>query len=114
MDLKKPIKPGYRRPFTITPDEPVDVRADGTFWASEILTGDSTVTYDPASTATSLQGWFNGDGSTGAKSVRLKADGHLGEGELEVTLDVDYVVSTPDATSISALVEGTDELIPVE
>jgi len=112
MKLNKPIKPGWRRPFTITPDEPVDVQANGQFFTAEVISGDSTVTHDPTSTATSLKGYFNGDGATGLKSIRLKADGHVGEGEQEVTLDVDYDVATPDATSIANMVEGTDELIP--
>lgn len=111
MKLTKPIKPGFRRPFTVTPDEAVDVRPDGTFFAVEILAGDSTVTIDPSSTATALKGWFNGDGATGEKAVKIIADGHLGEGEISVTLDVEYTVATPDATLLT-LAEGTDEPIP--
>ena len=114
MKLSKPIKPGFRRPFTITPDEAVDVRADGNFFAADVVEGDSTVTYNPESTAQLLKGWFNGDGATGNKQVRIKADGHVGEGEQEVTLDVEYLVATPDATSLAALVEGVDEPIPTE
>jgi hypothetical protein len=112
MKLTKPIKPGFRRPFTITPDEPVDVRPDGTFFAIEVTAGDSQTVYNPASTATSLQGWFYGDGATGDKSVTLTADGHVGDGDQPVSLVVDYTVANPDATSIAALVEGTDEPIP--
>ena len=112
MKLTKPIKPGFRRPFTITPDEPVDVNASGTYVAVEIVSGDSTVTIDPASSATSIKGWLNGDGATGAKAVRFSADGHVGEGDQLVTLDVEYDVASPDAT-ILGFVEGTDEAIPV-
>lgn len=111
MKLTRPIKPGYRRPFTITPDEPVDVNETGTFFKSQIVAGDSTVTLDPASTPTSLKGWINGDGATGEKSVRFVADGHLGAGEQEVSIDVEFSVATPDATLLS-FTEGTDELIP--
>src|SRR5678810_1353889 len=51
VKLTKPIKPGFRRPFEITPDEAVDVNDSGTFVQVEIVAGDSTVTIDPASTA---------------------------------------------------------------
>jgi hypothetical protein len=112
MKLSKPIAPGFRRPFIITPDEPVDKRSDGSFLGVEVLSGNSTVTVDPSSTPTSLKGWINGDGDVGQKSVRLTVDGHIGEGETPVTLDVDFEVTTPDATSIANLVEGADEPIP--
>lgn len=112
MKLSKPIKPGFRRPFTITPDEAVDVNDSGTFVKVEIVTGDSTVTIDPASTATSIKGYINGDGATGSKAVRFIADGHVGEGDQPVSLDVEFDVSNPDATSLANFVEGTDEPIP--
>jgi hypothetical protein len=113
MILTKPITPGFRRPFTITPDEAVDQAEDGSFFAVEVLDdGDSSVTLDPESTATSLRGWLNGDGSTGSKRVRFSADGRLGEGEQPVTLEVEYTVATPDATSLDNFVEGADEPIP--
>lgn len=112
MKLTKPIKPGFRRPFTITPDEPVDINDSGTYVKVEVLSGDSTVTIDPASTAKSIKGYLNGDGATGEKAVRFTADGHVGDGEQAVSLDVEYAVSTPDATTLG-FVEGTDEPIPV-
>lgn len=111
MKLTKPIKPGFRRPFTITPDEPVDVNANGTFIQVNVLAGDSTVTIDPASTASSIKGWINGDGTTGAKSVEFIADGHVGDGEQQVALTVDFEVSHPDATTLG-FEEGNDEAIP--
>lgn len=113
MKLTKPIKPGFRRRFTITPDEPVDKNADGQFVSVEVLTGDSTVTINhEESTARSIVGWINGDGATGEKAVRFSADGHLGDGEQKVTLDVEFNVATPDAT-ILGFAEGPDEPIPV-
>jgi len=112
MKLSKPIKPGFRRPITITPDEPVDVNNSGTYLAIENVTGDSTTTVDPTSTAVSLKFWINGDGSTGDKAIRVSADGHVGEGEQTVTLDIEFSVANPDATSLAALVEGPDEPIP--
>lgn len=111
MKLDRPIKPGFRRPFTITPDEAVDQTDSGTFVNVEIVAGDSTVTIDPASTATSIKGWLNGDGATGDKAVRFTADGHIGDGDQPVSLDVEYTVATPDAT-ILGFKEGTDEAIP--
>lgn len=112
MKLSKPIKPGFRRPITITPDEDVDVGANGTFFAIENVAGDSTTTVDPASTATSLKFYINGDGSTGDKAIRVSADGHIGDGDQPVTLDIEFTVATPDATSLANLVEGVDEPIP--
>lgn len=111
MKLSKPIKPGFRRPVTITPDEEVDQRADGTFAQIEILSGDSQVVYNPASTAKSIQVWFYGDGAIGDKSARITVDGHIGEGDVPVSLDVDWTVANPDATSLT-VVEGADEPIP--
>lgn len=111
MKLAKPIKPGFRRPVTLTPDEPVDKRDDGTFVAIEVLSGDSQVVYNPASTATSIQVWFYGDGSTGDKSARLTVDGHIGDGDQPVSIDIDWTVTTPDATTLG-ISEGADEPIP--
>jgi hypothetical protein len=111
MKLTKPIKPGFRRPFEITPDEAVDQTDSGTYVKVEIVAGDSTVTIDPASTATSIKGWLNGDGATGDKAVRFTADGHIGDGDQPVSLDVEYTVATPDAT-ILGFKEGADEPIP--
>ncbi len=112
MKLLKPIKPGFRRPFTLTPDEEVDVQGDGSFARAEVISGNSTVTFDAkASTNKSIKGWLNGDGATGSKSVQFVVDGKLGEGDQVVTLDVDYEVATPDAT-ILAFAEGADEPIP--
>lgn len=111
MKLTKPIKPGFRRPFTITPDEPVDINSAGTYVQVNVLAGDSTVTIDPASTSTSIKGWINGDGAVGDKSVEFIADGHVGDGDQQIALTVDFQVSTPDATTLG-FVEGTDEPIP--
>jgi hypothetical protein len=111
MKLEKPIKPGFRRPFTITPDEPVDRMDNGQFITAEVTSGDSTVTIDPGSTATAIKGFLNGDGSIGDKSVRFTADGHIGDGVVSVTLDIEYTVTTPDAT-VLGFTEGTDEPIP--
>lgn len=110
--LTKPIKPGFRRAFTLTPDEPVDTQPGGGFVTVSPLSGDSTVTIDPASTASSIKGWLNGDGAVGEKAVRFTADGHIGEGDVQVTLDVKFTVATPDATTLGFVTADTDEPIP--
>ena len=111
MKLEKVLKPGFRRPFTLTPDEPVDANDAGAFIAVEILGGNSTVTINPETTASSIKGWLNGDGALGEKAVRFIADGHVGEGQAQITLDVEYTVAAPDATTLG-FVEGQDEPIP--
>lgn len=107
----KPIKPGFRRPFTLTPDEAVDMRGDGSFAGWEAVEGDSTALIKPESTNKSIQGYINGDGALGAKRIRLKVDGHVGDGEVEITLDVLFQVASADATTLT-IAEGADEPIP--
>jgi hypothetical protein len=110
--LKTPIKVGYRRPITLVPDEALDIMANGQYASSEILQGDSTVTVDPASTKNSVKIWVYGDGAMGDKVARVKADGHVGEGEVEITLDLNWTVNHPDATAFGVPAEGADEPIP--
>jgi hypothetical protein len=111
MKLTKPLKPGFRRPITITPDEPVDVNDSGTFVKVEVLSGDSTVTVDPASSAKEIKVFLNGDGAIGDKAVRFTVDGHVGDGDQPVSLDVEFTVANPDATALT-IAEGADEPIP--
>jgi len=111
MKLSKPLKPGFRRPLTLTPDEAVDQRADGTFALVEVTAGDSQFVYNPASTEKSIQVWAYGDGAIGDKSGRITVDGHIGDGDVPVSIDIDWTVANPDATALT-LVEGTDEPIP--
>lgn len=112
VSLSKPIKPGFRRPFSLTPDEPVDQLAEGGFAKTEVRIGNSTITINPSSTADVIQGWVNGDGDLGDKSVAILVDGHVGEGEVTLELVVNFSVAHPDATDL-AFVEGSaDEPIP--
>lgn len=112
MRLNTPLKFGFRRPFTITPDAPVDKNDAGSFLTAESVLGDSTVTIDDAnSTPTSIKGYINGDGSVGEKAIRFTADGRVGEGVVPVTLDVEFEVVHPDATTLG-FAEGPDEPIP--
>jgi hypothetical protein len=110
--LKTPVKPGFRRPLTVVPDENLDHLDNGQFASAEILAGDSTFTIDPSSTEKSIKAWAYGDGALGDKVARIHADGHIGEGVVEVTLDIAWTVAHPDATSLT-VTEGPDEPIPV-
>lgn len=111
VKLSKPIKPGFRRPLTITPDEAVDQAADGTFASTEILDGDSQLVYNPESTEKSIKVWAYGDGALGDKAGRVTVDGHIGDGDVPVTIDIEWTVANPDATALT-LTEGADEPIP--
>lgn len=112
IKLVKPLKPGFRRPLTLKPDEAVDARADGSFAAVEVVEGDSTASVRTESTASQIELYINGDGSTGDKVVNVKADGHIGEGEVEISLEIAYTVAHPDATEFGPVTEGVDEPIP--
>ncbi len=113
VTLSKPIRPGFRRAFTVGTDEAVDKQPDGSYARAEVLSGDSRApTIDTDSTGTLLKGWIYGDGAVGQKQVRVTVDGHVGEGDVPITLDVSYEVSTPDATSFVGFQEGADEAIP--
>jgi len=111
MKLSKPLKPGFRRPLTLTPDEAVDQRADGTFALVEVTAGDSQFVYNPESTEKSIKVWAYGDGAIGDKAGRITVDGHIGDGDVPVSIDIEWSVANPDATALT-LVEGTDEPIP--
>lgn len=112
VTLPKPIKPGYRRPISLTPDEAVDQAVDGTFARIEQVSGGSTSFVSPDSIATQIKAYLNADGPTGENVVVVKSDGHIGEGEQEISQEIAYTVANPDATQFGPVVEGTDELIP--
>lgn len=113
VTLAKPIKPGFRRSFTVGTDEAVDKQADGSYARTEVVEGDSRAPEIlPTSTDKLLQGWIYGDGSVGAKKVRVTVDGHVGEGDVAITLDISYQVASADATEFVGFTEGPDEPIP--
>jgi len=113
VTLSKPIKPGFRRAFTVGIDEAVDKQPDGSYAKSEVLEGDSRAAEVlPESTATELKGWIYGDGAIGAKKDRITVDGHVGDGDVPITLDISYEVQSPDATAFQNFTEGPDEAIP--
>jgi len=114
VTLSKPIKPGFRRAFTVSTDEAIDKQADGTYAKSETLEGDSTAPVVlPESTDRLLTGWIYGDGAIGAKKARITVDGHVGDGDVPITLDITYEVASPDATAFTDFKEGAEEAIPV-
>ncbi len=106
VNLSKPIAPGFRRPITLTADEPVENPS------VEVVDGDSTAVIRPESKGPNVLAYLNGDGALGHKVVRISADGHIGDGEAIITQDIGYDVATPDATAFGPVVEGTDEPIP--
>ncbi len=114
IKLKKPIKPGFRRRVNLTPDEDLDARADGSFAAIEPVEGDSTIVVRPESTAKVINLFVNGDGAIGTgKVARVVADGHVGDGEAVVSLELEWDVAHPDATAFNPPVEEEgDEPIP--
>lgn len=111
VTLSKPIKPGFRRPFTVKADEELDVRPDSNFVGVEVVEGDSTVTLTETN-KTGASGFINGDGSLGRKVIRLVADGHIGDGDVAVTLDIIFEVAHPDATILGFTEGAADEPIP--
>lgn len=107
-----PIKPGWRRPFTLTADEPVDLLADGVnYFTATAVSGDSTISFVTQS-STKATGFVNGDGSLGIKLVQIRADGHVGDGDVPITVDVAFTVESPDATSLGFVLGSPDEVIP--
>lgn len=112
MTITKPIAPGYRRKLAVKSDYPLDVRVDGGYLGSEVVDGDSSAPTVDESNPNGGNVWINGDGSTGNKTVRILADGHVGDGEVGITLDITYTVANPDATVLTASEVGADEPIP--
>lgn len=102
------IRPGFRRPFTLTPT-PAGAAFENP--VIEITDGDSTASIQDDGNG-GAKGFLNGDGSIGAKAARITFDGHIGDGEVDVTLDVAWNVSHPNATGGSLSV-GDEEAIPV-
>lgn len=117
VTLTKPIKPGFRRLITVIPDAPVDALPDGSFAELTIQAGDSTLKNNPASTATAIKVWVNGDGGLGRKEGRVRVDGHVGDGDVEITVDLVWEVAIPDATTLTVQEPDptvADEAIPAE
>ncbi len=114
VTLSKAIKPGWQRLCSVATDEAVDIQQpSGLYARSEMVQGDSTAPIvTPESTATKINFWVNGDGAMGVKKANVICDGHIGEGDVPITLEVNYEVKTPDATSFENFQEGEDREIP--
>jgi hypothetical protein len=112
VTLTKPIKPGFRRPISLVPDEALDQQPGGGFATIETLSGDSTSFISPDSTAMKVNAFLNADGATGENVVLIRADGHLGDGVQEISQEIAYTVANPDATQFGPVTEGADEPIP--
>ena len=105
----KPIKPGFRRPFTVETDENVENPRFTT------TLGDANGTLDPALSfpGKTVGGWINGNGALDVdQSIRLTVDAHVGDGEVDLSLDFDFQIKNADATAFGEPVFGKDEPIP--
>jgi hypothetical protein len=111
LDLGQ-IPLGQRRPVDFVPDEAVDVKSDGNFASVTVDSGDATAQIAPGSTALKFRAYFNGDGAVGKKSALVAVDGHVGDGDVEITQEVLWEVTSPDATAFTAT-PGPLEPIPV-
>ena len=114
--LKTPLKPGFRRSLKLVPDEAVDKLDNGQLASFEVLQGadPAAITFlvDPSSTEKEIKCFAYGDGPLGDKVVRVHADGHIGDGLADITIDIGFTVFHPDATAFGPVMEGTDEPIP--
>lgn len=95
---------GQRVPVDFVPDEPVDAKPDGAFGSVSVTSGDSTAQVAPGSTSTLFRVYFNGDGAVGKKSAKVAVDGHVGDGDVEIEQEIDWEVTSPDATTFAATV----------
>jgi len=100
----KPLRQGFRRHWAAHPDEDLDgpIR-------SEVIDGDSSKPVIDPGDPKGLSGWFMGDGGIGTKQVDLVADGHVGDGEVEIRVRFVYDVVHPDATDLGVSVDDTSD-----
>lgn len=113
ITLAKPIAPGFQRSFTVGTDEPVDKREDGTYFSTAVVEGDSSAPVIDSQTEKSVSGWINGDNTLGDKAVSIKADGHIGDGDVPIELIVRYTVAHKDATEFVGFKEGEQPDRPI-
>jgi len=112
--LTRPIAPGFMRPITLTPDHAVDVRADGSFCTASVISGDSSVPrINPTSTNIAITGFLMGDGAVGTKVVSFAVDGAVGARDVEITQEVQYEVSAPDATALVVADNAANVDVPI-
>jgi len=117
VQLKKSIKPGYRRKLTLTPDEAVDVLDSGAFAVGAVVEGDSSApTISPDSSQKEIVIYVNGDGALGDKVVSVQVDAHVGPDVTPLVVEIGYTVAHKDATTVEVAEapESQDELIPAD
>lgn len=93
---------GQRRPVDFVPDEAIDLRDGVNYAGVTIVDGDSTASVAPGSTNKAFRIFFNGDGGVGPKRALVAVDGHVGDGDVEVTQEITWEVTSPDATAFVA------------
>jgi hypothetical protein len=114
VTLSKPIAPGFYRECQIGTDEAVDKREDGKFAIGGVESGDSSAPQvSDESTEKLIKFNVMGDGSLGDKVATLTVDGHVGDGDVPLTLRILYKVAHKDATEFVGFAEGEDKPIAV-
>lgn len=117
IQLARPIAPGFERYFSVSTDEPVDKREDGTFFVTATVEGDSAAPTIETQTDKSVTGWIRGDGTLSSapndKVVEVRADGHVGEGDVPIALRIRYTVAHKDATDFVGFKEGEQPDRPI-
>lgn len=118
VTLSKPIAPGFYRECEIGTDEAVDKRSDGSFAVGGVESGDSSAPRvrgaddpDRPSSEKLIRFDVMGDGALGDKVVTLTVDGHVGDGDVPLTLRILYTVAHKDATEFVGFKEGADKPI---
>lgn len=107
------VPPGQGLNLNLVPDEPIDVREDGTFATSAVVSGDSNAPdIKPTSNANSIDVLLRGDGSIGVKVVSVTVDASVGPADVPLTIEITYTVDHPNATDFKTVTEGTLEALP--
>lgn len=112
--IAKPIKPGFKRKLTIKADEPLDADQNNQFLEIKRISGEATSPKIVGeSTPTQTTVYLYGDGGIGSNVFEFSADGHVGEGAVVITLEVEYAVAHPDATELSVVEDEATEDEPI-
>jgi hypothetical protein len=108
--LAKPIKPGFKRKLSIKSDEPLDADQNNQFLEVKRISGEASAPKIVGeSTPTQTTVYLYGDGGIGTNVFLFEADGHVGEGAVVISLEVEYAVSHPDATVLEVAEEATED-----
>ena len=115
--ITKPIKPGFKRKIKLTSDEPLDLKSEGVYFEVAKVSGDADLPVaDGAQSPGAANFWLLG--STGAsigtpQVFSFSGDGHVGDGEAVIAVEVEYTVNHPDATEITAVVTEIEQDEPI-